>query len=448
MIPWKTKIRPTPDTEGQLHVDDLGKVWEWHTNNRESKWVLRDDLVVKKVKEQTFYMKDNNRVTTPPATLRRFCPGQLKNEWDMLYSKALIEINFPWYPLEQSSAKYNLTRMTWAELQAWLFAQVPHTVSAWTKNPTISIYEVFEAGDSKVIAYNSMYSSARGASAYNRSYGRAPDGLAKNFGTGLGFTGGCWAGSPITEPGRDCLNKVFPGLNAPSHVNSSKVIRFQASRRNLYHQPKTGSLVTMNGNGTRWAYNALTSTYMSIPSTEFVVGDPVFMGIANLNLAGRNFYNMRDLRGAEVFRSKLQGVLVFPLSSGDYRAIFMKPYGVDTLGIGHKIDADWKVVAEYVHTNSERAVSHKIIEPKLIVDGGEGDWDAWDECHLVNFYESIGFPSAGTNVGIDDRRISDFIQFYALHLPTGRRSEIFSRRLRTVRRRNHITMCLVPELIS
>ena len=435
MHTWKTASRPTPLTQGHLHVDSDMKIWEWIFTGSEAGWKERPSYSLKKVREQTIYLRSTPSTTT---SLVPSSPGQLKNDWDKFHLKSFIEVQI------LGNSVY-ITGLTWAQFTKWLLAYTPKNAGSFTQNPVISVYEVFEQGDYKIIAYNSMYASARGAGAYNRKWGRLKAGLAESYGADPSFTGGYWAGG-IAEPGADCLESFF-GIPSGtiSHPDSARVFWFPVSHHGLYRQPRSGSSVRIPAGSPRWALNADTLTYEQTAtgvSHMFVLGEPKFMWMDS-DPSNRALWPMVNLRGASLITKKLRGVLVYPLQSGPYRAIFMKPLGVDTLGIGRQVNAEWKVVAEYVYSSGERHTSHRFVTIPATQDAS---WDEWDEMHRIAFHENVGIPNVSWNTSVDDPRIPEHIQFYALHLPTGRRTEIFSRRLRIIRRRNNISMCIIPEL--
>lgn len=430
MATWKTTVKPVATYDGQLFVDAEFAAWKWDAASEA--WTEQEGSAAQKTRDAQAYCL-SQPVGTP---LSQMMPGQLQAEWDTLYSKSFVEISVEGVPTAY------LSNLTFADVQAWLAANVPQNLGRFTQNARIQIYEVvLPQENQRIIGYNNLYSMARGGDAYNRRKGRQNHGLPWTFKIVPGFKAqpaGPWWTDGYTDPGQQFLQEFF-GIAAAPSPDSDNIFWFPSKPGALYRQPRQGSLV-YPGAYPRMVYDVGTSTYHAVTGGQVLqVGVPRFFG----NYSGgtvRYLHDMGQLRGNQYFSQRRNGVLVYPLTYNDYRAFYLKPYGVDTLGIGFHIQNGWQVVAEYLYGTGVRDTSHRLVST----------YGAWNDVVKLQrmSLNDLPIPALGNSKGIDDPYLPRCVQFYALHVPTGLRTPAFPRRLALSSRKCNLTMCFLPEIVG
>jgi len=425
MPTWKTSVKPVATYDGQLFVDDQMQAWKWDA--AASAWIRLDGARVQKTRDAQAYF-DRHGVGIP---LQSVMPGQLEHEWNQLYAKAFVAIVIEGLPTSFQSD------LTLAALEAWLWANVPVAGGVYMQNAQIQVYEVVvPQDDQRIVGYNTSYAMARGGDAYNRRKGREDAGLPPTYQIASGFkaqpAGPYWTDAYV-DPGTQFLNDFFSIVAAPS-ADSDKIFWFGTNRGNLYRQPRQGALV-YPGAHPRMAYDVGTGSYV-VCGNALQVGVPRFFG----NHSGgtiRYLQDMGQLRGTQYFNQRRNGVLVYPLTNVDLRAFYIKPYGIDTFGVGFHIENGWQVIAEYVYGTGIRDTSHRVVST----------YAAWDDVAKLQrvWMNDLPFPRLSVCRGVDTPYLPRIVQFYALHVPTGLRTQAFPRRFALSSRECNVTMCLLPE---
>lgn len=437
MYSWHTSVFPTPSYDGQLHVDQYNDVYEWYSNSTGSRW-KKTEYELRKTQEYNVYLRE----FVSPQQGRM--TGRLNIEWNTFYSHAFAKISWDSQNPTTGDNPLYVANITHAELSDLIRSRTPlrPLSSNYDTNVTVTVYEVFELGmDRKVLSYNELYSQARGYLGYNRRHGRPighpNSGCIDRF---RSVPGTFWTDS-WTYPAAQILNDYVGGPMVPETTDSNDLFWFHSNRRGLYRQPYNA----VSGVTKKILWDGDLSTFRyATPGESFTVGPPILFG-TELGSWTRQAMSMASLRGTRYFFQRMKVCVIYPLhygaaAPGGKWALYMKPYGVDTLGIGLRMDGDWKTVVEYVYDGGEHETVKKLI---TLFD----PWDDWNQLHRVYFHPSIGLPHISSgSLNIDCTDIPDHIRFYALNTATGRRSEIFSRGLKVERRKRNISICLVPAV--
>jgi len=425
MPTWNTSVKPIATYDGQLFVDDQMQSWKWDA--AANAWIKLDGAKVQQTRDAQAYFNRRG----PGTSLQSVMPGQLKNEWNQLYSKAFIAIVIDGVPTSYQS------NLTFADLETWLWANVPVMGGLYMQNAQIQVYEVvMPQDDQRIIGYNTLYAMARGGDSYNRRKGRQDAGMPTKYQIANGFKaqpGGPYWTDAYVDPGQQFLNEFFGVVAAPS-PDSDKIFWFGTNPGNLYRQPRQGAYV-YPGVEQRMAYDVASGSYV-VCGTYMNVGVPRFFGNYNGGTV-RSLQDMGQLRGSQYFNQRRNGVLVYPMTNGDLRAFYIKPYGIDTFGIGFHIQNGWQVIAEYVYGTGIRDTSHRIVSA----------YEPWDDVAKLQrvWMNDLPFPRLSVCRGVDTPYLPRTMQFYALHVPTGLRTQAFPRRFALSSRECNVTMILLPQ---
>ena len=440
---WHCRTKPTPTVSGQLHVDQFNQVWEWTSMGVGSAW-KQTDYRLEKTREYNLYMREIVQAQAPHI------PGRFNAEWDAFHRKSFAKVSWDiTTPLLGTPNPWYISNISHNDLVNEVRNRTRKTAGPTVKyadNATISVFEAVDiTRDAKVLSYNELYSQMRGVNTYNRKHGRSVKWAGSTY-TFRSNPGGYFNDVFWPFPGADILNTIVGGPMVPSVAQSDELFWVHSSGRGLYRHPKVGSAI--RGVNTKTIWDGDLGVFRTATVGEMFTVEPPRVFYTQYSMLPRMLEYMGFLKGTTYWYRGVKGFVVYPLHIGAAApagqwAMYIKPYGVDTLGIGHQMNATWSVVAEYVYDENggERETQRKVVSPY------EG-WDAWNQLHRVNFHTGIGIPhlTSATPVNVDSPDFPKFIKFYALNVDTGLRSPVFSRGLRVVKRKCNVTSCLEPAV--
>lgn len=427
MYPWHTPAPPTVDLpfDGQIHVDDQNRISQW--NATLGAWHRESEFYLKEVGR--LWIEANTRPTVTP--LGRMFASRIKNQWDGYYDKAFIEIR-----TSASAQVFYLAQMTYAELSSTILGALNQSGGVYTENAEVIIREVInpELGCNRTMVWNSIYSTARGRSSYNRRWGRSVLGLNDAYGVPDNWRGGAgyWTDG-YTEPGRNFL-QLFHGIVAPSNpTESDQLFWFHSSHYGLYRQPRVGSSV-FPGNP-RHVYDTSDASYKQCSAGQsFQVGSPRFLlRIANSTARSLDTPTHTSIIGSNLMRNRVGACVVYPLQNGTQYAFYLKPLGIDWIAFSLNSGASQQIVSESVYAGSLGKIRHVC----------SGEWRPDNNSLRLWIFDAI--PTPRRQGGIDFAGYFSELSFFSRDPITGVRSETFETAVHLVRRKANQQIALEPR---
>ena len=430
MYDWHTSSLPVASFDGQVFVDDKNLVWRWDA--AVGAWLRAEQMYVKETAR--FWIEASRRDVGTPIT--RMFNGRPRNQWDDFFNLTFCELR-----TAVSGQVLFRAQMTMAELETWVLS-VLNTGGGppqYLENAEVIVREVVDptVRCSRIEVWKSVYSSARGKSAYNRRWGREIVGLPNSFQSTHRWRGsapgGYWTDG-FTEPGRDFM-QAFHGISTPVDPNASdRMIWFHADHRNLYHQPSVGSLVNCQTNQ-RGVYDANDGTYKDTPGA-FTVGAPRVFWRTMLN-TNRVLDTPSDcVKGTDFLRKAVCGVMVYPLTSGRMYAFYVKPLGVDRMSMSFDSTPAHQIVA-VGHYGDSQETSRR---------APAGQWNGSDSLSFrFCLFNAVPQPDSQFDRCLDVANSLRKMSFYARNTTTGVVSEPFATEIVNVRRKANISMSFEPR---
>lgn len=425
MYQWNTTSFPAAPFDGQIYVDDKRLVWKW--NQQIGAWLRSEQMYLREVAR--FWIEATGWSSTTLLG-RMYGSGRAKHQWDEFFNLTFCELH-----TSQSDQHLYQAHLSQSELDAWVLGTLAQSGGSFTENAEVIAYEVVDPTIrcTRIQVWNSMYSSARGAAAYNRRWGRQRQGLPEASTSTSKWRGGAgyWTDG-FTEPGRNFL-AAFHGIVAPSNPPvSDGLIWFHSSHRNLYHHPKVGSLVLASN---RRVYNNATATYEA-GTSYFTVGTPRVFWRVGTSVGRILELPEQCVRGAQVLTNRLNGVMVYPLQDGDHYAFYVKPIGVDWIAMSFNSDATHQIVSIGHYGDSAESQRRAPV----------GEWNAARELSFrFSLFDSVPLADSNHSSGLDSSYALQKLTFYARNTTTGVVSEPFDTEIKVVRRKCNISTSFEPR---
>lgn len=433
MYAWHTPAPPVapPPFDGQIHVDDQNRISQWNVSL--GAWHREDEFYLKEV-GRLWIEASTRSIATP---LGRMFASRIKNQWDGYYDKAFIEIR-----TSTSAQVFYLAQMTYAELSATILGALNQAGGFYSENAEVIIREVInpELGCNRTLVWNSIYSTARGRSAYNRRWGRGTAGLADSYGVPPAWRGGAgyWTDG-YTEPGRNFLQE-FHALVAPSNPTlSDRIFWFHSSHPALYRQPRVGSAIQL-GNP-RYVYDTLDSSYKACPAgARFIVGSPrLLLRINGSTSRSLDTPSQNSIIGSKLMTNRIGACVVYPLqgtspaAATTQYAFYLKPLGVDWIAFSLESGASVEIVSEASYADSTGKLRRVCT----------GEWRADNNSLRLDIFDAIPFQYA--TKGLDSPEHMSKTQFFSRDPVTGVRSEPFETEVHLVRRKANQQVAIEPR---
>lgn len=447
MYTWRIPEKPDTTTSGLIHVDENDAVWQWtrdsETDPRMSKWVRKADWYLEEVAQARLYLS--------AAEIDRPIFGKAIsipiNEWDDLYSKAFIRFEHTPEVSSGPITAHHKVGMSKKEAEDFLAANMPKNGAYYQGILVVKFYQVidpsikcFRTGHS-----NEMYSLIRGGHAHNRNSGRLNYGLQEFAGLSEKFHNSRWNDTWHVDTGKKFLNEFFGITTAPGGDLGKNIFFFSRGARNFYKQPKAGTAFSAKD---RWWYNVTSNSYVDLSGQGNIgatIGVPrLFTWNPEITPYPRQLLPMRSTRGGDFFAKNIRGVVIYPLTgtylSQQIRAFLVRPYGMDIVGLGcsREIakDPNWQVVAENIYPDAFTK-AHRVVDSM---------WAVYDS-DLITFRISraIKIRGGGKSYRLEHSGIPEKVYFYLQNANTGVRSEKFQSSIQIVRRRNNMTVGVLPS---
>lgn len=442
MNDWRVVEKPLPSADGLTHVDDQNNVWQWNLSAGMAAWTKRPE----------WYLEEVGQIRIPlfPISLIQY-PFQktrsvYMNEWNERYSKAFYIFEF--LPEEGASViQYYKSWMRKSAAEAFVQDVAPRNTGHYLGILTIRIFQVvdptikcFRTGHSNI-----LYSKLRGNHAHNRNSGRESGGLHAQFELDAGIQNTRWNDTWHVDTAKKFINAFFGITTAPAGISpGNKIFNFAHTARNFYRQCKSGTGIDLQD---RWWYNVGANAYqdyLGLGTVSPSIGIPKFFGW-RAGQPGRELVNMTALKGGEFFAKSWRGVTVYPLTALEggqqLRSFLIKPYGMDSVGLGYDRtlanNPDWQIVAENVYPDSFCRVRKTVTA---------GVWNI-EDTDLTTFpiSSAIRIRGGGANYRIEHNGIPEKVYFFLQNGRTGVRSELFKSSIQVVRRRNNMSVCVLPS---
>lgn len=452
MYEWNTPNKPLPDFDGKIHVDSDRRVYQW--DHHSGTWMHRNHWYLKEVGhvQQEMFGRSLGQSLTGAMN------SVIINEWDMLYTKAFVHVEMTF-----SNTSYYVANLTLDELDNFLQAVTPKGTNGFVDYSDIVSLRVFQVVDPTVNTTrtghsNIMYALMRGTHSYSRKKGRSAGNANPLTSAPLtpqtGFSNKMhnvrFVDDWHVDVAMKSITEFFGILNAPSdddsNGNGNNLFYFTRARENLYHLPKTGSMITVED---RWWYNVATNSYDRINGKVTAsLGTPRFFGNAELS-DKRNYFSMSVLKGNSYLSDGWMGVIVYPLSavledSTQVRAFLVKPYGVDCVGLGLRRELRDETVWSIF---SENSYPDSFTKKHRLVTGSRMNLE-FNELVTFKVNDAIKFARGSLgltrNVRATSNVIPKKIDFFLQNRASGVRTENLGTGLQVVRHRNCMPVGVLP----
>jgi hypothetical protein len=426
MYAWHVPVLPAP-SPGRLAVDELGRVHQYDA--AATAWQRRDF----EVKETASIFLNSVKLNAgQPPWSRIVCPGILGpiiQTWDDFYRRSLVEAQLVGdnYPI--GGPRFYMADMTMAELQAWLQTIIPQSGGEYDCSVQLRIHEVFDPAIrcDQAMGYNLLYSQARGGEAYgHRLRGRHKKGLPSWHESAPGFDSGYFTDA-LKPFGRACLQQMF-GITPATDDNG--VVWFPIATRNLYGQlPTTGISIPSKG---RTSYDVVAGAYTNVDDW-FTPGAPLLLAMTDDPTPHfRSFENWNYLRGAQWVQNRARLMVVYPLTVGNLRAVFVKPYGIDFAAL--RLAPETQTSLPNMIVRARRIYSQGMASNYKIIPY---EYGKIPNTLRIDIRDTIPYFRNG---GIDDIRIPVAVRLHLYDPDTGLRSHEFDSEVRFLRRRRNLTL--------
>lgn len=437
MYNWRTATKPTPDIDGQIHIDEHDNVWEWNATS--SVWVQKKNMYLKEVAQirAPVYGIPVGNNPLKNVTSVAF------NEWDSLYNKAFIRTE-----LLTTGFVENLACFSQEELSDYVASILDGSAAEYYDVVNFKIYQVFDPAirSDRTGHSNVNYALMRGRHSYGRRRGRNDHGLQAQYGIADTIHNNRYSDQWHVDTGKKMLN-AFYGVNMgalPNDPNENNIFYFHRGTDNFYHLPKVGSNMTLVG---RWWYSPGTNTYINVSEeVKASLGTPKFFGTFDWSGTERTLQPMTVLMGNRYLSDGKMGVVIYPVigtreaDGTQLRAFLIKPYSVDCAGLGiprqYTDGSVWNLVAENSYPDSV-VKRHKIVPNQWVLPDND----------LVTFLvkDTVKFGRAAAGgLRLDSTSIPKKLDFYLQHRETGVRSELLGSGLQIVRRKNCMPVGVLP----
>jgi len=445
---WGVAQPPTATVDGQLHVDDLLRVWEW--SQATATWNRKQGYDFAKVRSLHLLISGVSVANDVFQYGRR--TAEFGTLWDEAFKLAFVEVTDRW----TGAVLGRRAHMTKAELMLWLPTVVPVSGGRYNSDPVLHVYEVINPAlnATRINAWNGLYGSFRGRDCYIGSNGFGRPGLPPRAGYCDEFAS--YHGTNLD------LRLVQYFFGAVPATSERRVCWMANNKRSLYRFPvQTGRIIINPSPGTgRYVYNTVTLAWEPCPAGsefEFYRGrEPAFI-YRTPDGVTLTVTNPPDATlGLEaVFGEGWEGremMVAYPVrdaSAPTKVAFHIKPYGITKAAMVFGLEVTLANYDAVVVGKFDAQPRDDVFYVPTVVSGWVEQREAGDGIRfgkLLNIIAQLTRPRQNgvpENTSLDSACTPDRVHFYVRHKQTGLRGEYSRAHIAALRRKNTIPFCYI-----